>query len=335
MSYTTTTKKNTEKNQQTLQTLLREPCNRYCADCKTARNPRWASWNLGIFICIRCSGIHRSMGTHVSRVKSVDLDSWTDEQVKSMVLWGNGKANAFWESKLPDGYVPNEGKIENFIRTKYDLKKWCSDSTKIPDPRSIKVNETATASTITNTETPPSSNHRYSSAPPSNTSSLLDLGIDLSTPAPKIKRQQSPGIPTLKKTTSSSSSTLSMLDSSISEEQNKQKKTQAGNRPELKKSILSLYSTPSSSAQSLPVNGTQRNGPTTGTNYSFLSSQTQSVLSGFSSMNINDTVPAVPNTRSVQAAWNTGNVWANSTSNSSSSSSKKAASDDAFKDIWR
>ena len=62
-------------------------------------DPRWASWNLyvnhvylgrlgpdtivcsGVFLCIRCSGIHRSMGTHISKVKSVDLDVWTPEQM--------------------------------------------------------------------------------------------------------------------------------------------------------------------------------------------------------------------------------------------------------------
>ena len=41
----------------------------------------------------RCSGIHRGMGTHISRVKSVDLDTWTDEQLASVVKWGNAKAN--------------------------------------------------------------------------------------------------------------------------------------------------------------------------------------------------------------------------------------------------
>jgi len=43
--------------------------------------PRWASWNLGIFLCIRCAGIHRNLGVHISKVKSVNLDSWTSEQI--------------------------------------------------------------------------------------------------------------------------------------------------------------------------------------------------------------------------------------------------------------
>ena len=43
--------------------------------------PRWTSWNLGIFICIRCAGFHRNLGVHISKVKSVNLDSWTGEQI--------------------------------------------------------------------------------------------------------------------------------------------------------------------------------------------------------------------------------------------------------------
>ena len=60
--------------------LLRDEENRYCADCE-AKGPRWASWNIGIFVCIRCAGIHRKLGVHISKVKSINLDSWTPEQV--------------------------------------------------------------------------------------------------------------------------------------------------------------------------------------------------------------------------------------------------------------
>lgn len=67
------------------------------------------------------------MGTHISRVKSVDLDAWTDEQLQSMLRWGNARANKYvqppsasrlehhidvtdryWEAKLAPGHVPAE-----------------------------------------------------------------------------------------------------------------------------------------------------------------------------------------------------------------------------------
>lgn len=126
------------QNQQTLKSLVKLESNKSCADCKRNKHPRWASWNIGIFICIRCSGIHRGMGTHISRVKSVDLDSWTDEQLQSMLRWGNERANKYWEAKLAPGHVPSESKIENFIRTKYESKRWVMDGG-IPDPATLDV----------------------------------------------------------------------------------------------------------------------------------------------------------------------------------------------------
>jgi hypothetical protein len=50
-----------------LMDLLRDEENRYCADCE-AKGPRWASWNHGVFVCIRCAGIHRKLGVHISKV---------------------------------------------------------------------------------------------------------------------------------------------------------------------------------------------------------------------------------------------------------------------------
>lgn len=78
------------------------------------------------------------MGTHISRVKSVDLDSWTDEQMQSILSWGNARANKYWESKLAQGHMPSESKIENFIRTKYELKRWVMEGP-MPDPSSLDV----------------------------------------------------------------------------------------------------------------------------------------------------------------------------------------------------
>lgn len=78
------------------------------------------------------------MGTHISRVKSVDLDSWTDEQLQSVLNWGNARANKYWEAKLAPGHTPSESKIENFIRTKYELKRWAMDGPR-PDPATLDV----------------------------------------------------------------------------------------------------------------------------------------------------------------------------------------------------
>lgn len=89
-----------------------------------------------MFVCIRCSGIHRGMGTHISRVKSVDLDTWTDEQTQSVLKWGNSRANKYWEAKLAPGHVPSEAKIENFIRTKYEAKRWAAEGP-VPDPSTL------------------------------------------------------------------------------------------------------------------------------------------------------------------------------------------------------
>ncbi|XP_051059174.1 arf-GAP with GTPase, ANK repeat and PH domain-containing protein 3 isoform X2 [Phodopus roborovskii] len=99
--------------------------NSFCIDCE-APNPDWASLNLGALMCIECSGIHRHLGAHLSRVRSLDLDDWPPELLAVMTAMGNALANSVWEGAL-DGYSKpgpeacREEK-EHWIRAKYEQK---------------------------------------------------------------------------------------------------------------------------------------------------------------------------------------------------------------------
>lgn len=117
--------KDVDRYQAVLNSLLALEENKYCADCES-KGPRWASWNLGIFICIRCAGIHRNLGVHISKVKSVNLDQWTQEQVQCVQEMGNAKAKRLYEAFLPECFQRPETDqaAEIFIRDKYEKKKY-------------------------------------------------------------------------------------------------------------------------------------------------------------------------------------------------------------------
>mmetsp|Transcript_20786 Transcript_20786/g.66898 ORF Transcript_20786/g.66898 Transcript_20786/m.66898 type:complete len:416 (-) Transcript_20786:427-1674(-) len=85
------------------QELVRQlPGNSTCADCST-RAPQWASVTYGSLHCLECSGAHRGLGVHLSFVRSVTMDTWSEKQVKMMKLGGNGALKAWWrEHGVPE-----------------------------------------------------------------------------------------------------------------------------------------------------------------------------------------------------------------------------------------
>lgn len=107
--------------------LLREADqgNCWCADCGSGIKTEWVSINLAIILCIECSGIHRSLGTHISKVRSLTLDinSFTTDIVELLLLVGNRVSNMVWEAKLDQALKPNpqatrEQRLK-FITAKY------------------------------------------------------------------------------------------------------------------------------------------------------------------------------------------------------------------------
>ena len=92
---------NPQLSQSLLLSWLRRmhPSNQYCADC-AAPNPDWCSINTGAILCIDCSGVHRSLGSHISKVRSLNMDSLKPAVQRFLLDVGNHTVNAIFEAKL-------------------------------------------------------------------------------------------------------------------------------------------------------------------------------------------------------------------------------------------
>lgn len=107
-----------------MEVLRRIPGNHLCCDCGSPE-PDWASLNLGVLLCIECSGIHRKKGVHISKVRSLTLDVkvWDEAVVGMMERIGNNAANEAWEAEL----VTESAKADSWV--------WCSrDGDDSPEP---------------------------------------------------------------------------------------------------------------------------------------------------------------------------------------------------------
>lgn len=122
-----------------LKVLMNKPENQVCSDCPE-RQPRWASLIVappgsppgslpfGAFCCLECSGSHRRLGTHISFVRSITLDSWKEKEVLSMESGGNKKVNDIFEAFVQNTVKPTalaDGRTrERYIRDKYERRKF-------------------------------------------------------------------------------------------------------------------------------------------------------------------------------------------------------------------
>ncbi|TSL61198.1 Arf-GAP with GTPase, ANK repeat and PH domain-containing protein 1 [Bagarius yarrelli] len=119
------TRRSSQSEAVALQAIRNAKGNNLCVDCD-APEPTWASLNLGALICIECSGIHRNLGTHLSRVRSLDLDDWPRELTKVLMAIGNHMANSIWEKCTQGRQKPTpeatREQRESWIRAKYEQK---------------------------------------------------------------------------------------------------------------------------------------------------------------------------------------------------------------------
>ena len=127
-----------EIKDQIMKEILSRPSNQSCFDCGSPQ-PRWSSPYLGILICIECASRHRSYGTHISFVKSVDLDKWNKKQLKSLELTGNLYTKKKFEElgipKIDSKYDYNSNLI---LEVRKDIENLVKENLKPNDYSSLK-----------------------------------------------------------------------------------------------------------------------------------------------------------------------------------------------------
>ncbi|KAL7386457.1 hypothetical protein ABVT39_008662 [Epinephelus coioides] len=103
--------------------VLRSPGNDICCDCG-ASDPRWISTNLGVLTCIECSGIHREMGVHVSRIQSLELDKLGTSELLLARNVGNCSFNDIMEAGLSSLSLKPTASSDMMVRKEFINAKY-------------------------------------------------------------------------------------------------------------------------------------------------------------------------------------------------------------------
>ncbi|XP_076412089.1 arf-GAP with SH3 domain, ANK repeat and PH domain-containing protein 1 isoform X10 [Peromyscus maniculatus bairdii] len=125
-----------------IEDVQRLPGNDICCDCGSSE-PTWLSTNLGILTCIECSGIHREMGVHISRIQSLELDKLGTSELLLAKNVGNNSFNDIMEANLPSPSPKPTPSSDMTVRKEYITAKYVDHrfSRKTCASSSAKLNE--------------------------------------------------------------------------------------------------------------------------------------------------------------------------------------------------
>lgn len=116
--------------------VRKQNCSNYvCCECDNDESVEWISINLLCVVCIKCSGVHRSLGSHISKIRSLTLDNFTSPEVLHLLRHkvSNASVNNFYESNLPAGSkikpFASDAERLRFVTEKYRDKVWVDEVT--------------------------------------------------------------------------------------------------------------------------------------------------------------------------------------------------------------